>query len=46
MDETDRSSVEDRKFKLDPGRNEASDYEMLKTYATGLLSISLSKYAS
>lgn len=34
--------ADDSKFKFDAGRREASDNDMLRTYATGLLALSLS----
>lgn len=45
MDETARLSCEDRHLKHDMSRKEASDSEMLKTYATGLLAVCLAGYA-
>ncbi|KAF2313570.1 hypothetical protein GH714_011790 [Hevea brasiliensis] len=41
MDETARFSGEDRYWKHEMGKKEASDSEMLKTYSTGLLSVCL-----
>lgn len=41
MDETARLSCEDRHLKHHMSRKEASDSEMLKTYATGLLAVCL-----
>ncbi|CAB4297178.1 unnamed protein product [Prunus armeniaca] len=41
MDETSSSSVEYQNWKHDLGGKEVSDFEMLKTYATGLLAVCL-----
>ncbi|CAA0831916.1 DDB1- and CUL4-associated factor homolog 1 [Striga hermonthica] len=41
MEEIPRSSSEDRNWKHDIGRRKASDSEMLRTYATGLLAVCL-----
>ncbi|CBI20820.3 unnamed protein product, partial [Vitis vinifera] len=41
MDENARFSGEDRSWKNDSGRKEASDSEMLRTYSTGLLALCL-----
>ncbi|XP_048436349.1 DDB1- and CUL4-associated factor homolog 1 [Pyrus x bretschneideri] len=41
MDETSISSVEYQKWKHDLGGKEVSDFEMLKTYSTGLLAVCL-----
>lgn len=45
MDENARFSGEDRSWKHDSGRKEASDSEMLRTYSTGLLALCLAGYA-
>lgn len=45
MDETSSSSVEYQNWKHDLGGKEVSDFEMLKTYATGLLAVCLAGYA-
>lgn len=45
MDENARFSGEDRSWKNDSGRKEASDSEMLRTYSTGLLALCLAGYA-
>ncbi|XP_052197040.1 DDB1- and CUL4-associated factor homolog 1 [Diospyros lotus] len=41
MDETARSSGEDRSWKHETGKRKSSDSEMLKTYSTGLLAVCL-----
>lgn len=43
MDETVRFPGEGRSSKQDLGQKEASDAEMLKAYATGLLAVCLAK---
>lgn len=45
MDESVKFSGEDRYWKHDLGKKEASDSEMLKTYSTGLLAVCLAGYA-
>jgi len=44
MDETARSSGEDRSWKHETGKRKSSDSEMLKTYSTGLLAVCLEGY--
>lgn len=44
MDETARFPGEETSWKLDSGRKEASDHEMIKTYSTGLLAVALAGY--
>lgn len=44
MDETAKFAVEERHWKHDVGRKEASDSEMLKSYSTGLLAVGLQRY--
>ncbi|KAK7351425.1 hypothetical protein VNO77_10883 [Canavalia gladiata] len=41
MDDNIRLSAEEQNLKHNPGRREASDSEMLKTYSTGLLAVCL-----
>ncbi|OWM77237.1 hypothetical protein CDL15_Pgr028874 [Punica granatum] len=41
MDEVTRFSGEESNWKLESGRKEVSDHQMLKTYSTGLLAVAL-----
>lgn len=45
MDENARVSGEECNWKHDMGKKNSSDSEMLKTYSTGLLAVSLTGYA-
>lgn len=45
MDDSAGFSGEDHSSKHEFGKNEASDFEMLKTYSTGLLAYFLAGYA-
>lgn len=45
MDETSSVSVEYQNWKHDLGGKEVSDFEMLKTFSTGLLAVCLTGYA-
>lgn len=45
MDDNTRLPAEEQNLKDDPGRREALDSEMLKTYSTGLLAVCLGGYA-
>lgn len=44
-DDNTRLSAEEQNLKVDPGKRQASDFEMLKTYSTGLLAVCLVGYA-
>lgn len=44
MDETPRSSSEDHIWKNDTGKRNTSDFDMLRTYSTGLLAVCLTLY--
>lgn len=45
MDENFKVSGEEGNWKQDLGKKKSSDSEMLKTYSTGLLAVSLAGYA-